>query len=106
MAIIKTDKSIAQLRKKYGESAVFFERNGNKIMRIHQDYDTPKFKKYKIASGKRMKEAHRLVRLIWAEPGKQAEYEAKIVRPNQNARSVLLGEILQTLKTSSYGNNN
>jgi hypothetical protein len=53
-----------------------------------------------------MKEAHRLVRLIWAEPGKQAEYEAKIVRPNQNARSVLLGEILQTLKTSSYGNNN
>lgn len=105
MAIIKTNKSLAQVRKELGNYAVIFERNGKIIMRSHQDYDSKKFKKLKIVNGKQLKEAHRLARLILAEPGKRAEYEAKCVRPNQNFKSVLLGELLKNLKKISYGHN-
>jgi hypothetical protein len=105
MAIIKTNKSVAQLREELGKYAIIYDRKGTIVMRSHQNYNSKKFKKLRIANGKQLKEAHRLARLILAEPGKRAEYEAKCVRPNQNFKSVLLGELLKNLKKISYGYN-
>jgi hypothetical protein len=105
MAIIKTDKTIAQLRKEFGEWAVFCRlKNGKIMMRTHGDYDSPKFKKMDKANVSRLKEANRMAHLILADPVKKAEYKAKCVKPKQSAYGMLLGELLINLIKMSHGN--
>jgi hypothetical protein len=105
MAIIKTDKTIAQLRKAC-RTHIFYERNGKKVMRSRPDYSSGKVKRMITQKTTQYHEAHKMTKLILTDPAKKAEYEAKRNGPRPSAYTILLGEIIKNFKTMSYGDNN
>jgi hypothetical protein len=105
MAIIKTDKTIAELRKAC-KTCIFYERDGNIIIRSRPDYSSGKVKRCITQNTTQFTEAHKIAKIIMAEPGKKAEYEAKRSGSYKSAYKVLWAEIFKNLKTMSYGHNN
>jgi hypothetical protein len=92
MAILTTETSIEELRERFGDQAIFYERNGKKIMQSRPDYDRPDWKKKRQATFKRLNDAHKLAAEILSDPLKKAEYKAKC-EPGQRAHDVLLKEL-------------
>jgi hypothetical protein len=101
MAKLKTDATIAELRKHFGKSAAFFELNGQKIMRSWPDHTSRKWLAHLNGTLKQYNDAQKEAKLILEDPAIKAEYKAKC-RPGETPFKLLVHELYY--KTKDDGN--